>query len=192
MTEILFYIDIGKSHILDLQAYDHLLFIVTLCAVFDIHQWKQIMVMVTAFTIGHSVSLALSVLNVFYINNALVETLIPVTIVLAAGSNILRRNNPMPSQFLSNYILAGLFGLIHGLGFSIYLKQLLGDASSLLLPLLGFNVGLEVGQLLIVLVYFAIVLAVDRFGFLKRNVRILAISIVTMMVGIKMIIEVWV
>ena len=150
MSQFQLYFKLGLQHILDLNGFDHILFVIALCAIYLIRDWKKILILVTAFTIGHSITLALATLGWVRINSDLIEFLIPVTIALTAFFNIL---HPKPSNgkgIQANYLFALFFGLIHGLGFSNYLRSLLGRETSLFEPLLAFNLGLEVGQLLIV------------------------------------------
>jgi hypothetical protein len=112
--------------------------------------WKKVLVLVTAFTIGHSVTLALSVINIIHIPTKITEFLIPVTIFITAFSNVVRKQ-ALPEKIQLNYLFALFFGLIHGLGFSSYLKSLLGTQTNIVAPLLAFNLGLEFGQILVVM-----------------------------------------
>jgi len=145
------YLKIGFQHIADVTAYDHILFIIALCAIYKVNQWRHILILVTAFTIGHSVTLALSTLNFILVPSAIIEFLIPVTILLTAIFNIVRREGEIsPLNMRINYGLALFFGLIHGMGFSNSLKELLAKEESIIQPLLAFNIGLELGQLMIV------------------------------------------
>lgn len=147
------YFQLGYQHIADVTAYDHILFIVALCATYLASQWKMILVLVTAFTIGHSITLALATLNIILVSPEIIEFLIPVTILLTAIFNVVRREETIsPAARRLKYGLALFFGLIHGMGFSNYLRQLLGQEESIWQPLLAFNLGLEFGQILIVLV----------------------------------------
>lgn len=150
MQDFPLYFELGWQHISDWNGYDHILFIAALCGVYTLRDWKKVLILVTAFTVGHSITLALSVFNIFTINSALIEFLIPVTIMITSFSNILIKK-PKPSNTRMKYILAAGFGLIHGLGFSNYLKSLLGKSSSIFVESLAFNVGLEFGQILIVI-----------------------------------------
>ncbi len=151
MGQFELYFRLGTSHILDLAGFDHILFVIALCSLYSVADWKRVIILVTAFTIGHSVTLALATFNLLTINSDLVEFLIPVTIAITAAGNIL---NPKTGKGVQlNYFFAMFFGLIHGLGFSNYLKSLLGKEVSLLQPLFAFNIGLEAGQLLIVLIF---------------------------------------
>lgn len=148
MGQFELYFRLGINHILDLAGYDHILFIVVLCSLYSISDQKRIIILVSAFTIGHSLTLAMATYNLLNINSGLVEFLIPVTIAITSAGNIIQ---PKASKGLQlNYFFAVFFGLIHGLGFSNYLKALLGKEVSLLNPLFAFNVGIEAGQLLIV------------------------------------------
>ncbi|WP_297089625.1 HupE/UreJ family protein [uncultured Draconibacterium sp.] len=155
------YLKLGFKHIIDINGYDHIVFVLVLCAGYSIIQFKKVLILITAFTLGHSVTLALSTLNILTISPALIEFLIPATIGATAIANVLpvkAKNN----RFV--YILTLFFGLIHGMGFSNYLKELLGRESNILSPLLAFNIGLELGQIVILLVYFALLfLSVNLF-----------------------------
>ncbi|MBK7182800.1 MAG: HupE/UreJ family protein [Bacteroidetes bacterium] len=140
----------GIEHIADLQGYDHILFLLALCGVYEIKQWKNVLVLITAFTIGHSITLALSVTNAFSINSAIIEFLIPITIILTASYNLYTNYKNKQNNPTINYGAAVFFGFIHGMGFSYLLKSLLGKTESILSPLFAFNVGLEAGQIIIV------------------------------------------
>lgn len=143
----------GWEHIVDIKAYDHLLFVMTLCAAFKISQWRQILVIITAFTIGHSITLILSALDMVPSNRDLVETLIPITIMITAIANVV--NYGREGRFSDarvKYGIALLFGLIHGLAFASGFKVML-FADNILMPLFSFNVGIEVGQLFIVFLF---------------------------------------
>ena len=152
MGEFETYLKLGFGHIIDLGAYDHLLFVVALCAVYRLEQWRNILLLVTAFTIGHTLTLALATKGLFSLSPEVIEFLIPVTILLTALLNVFEKVGAADSRIMRwNYALTLFFGLIHGMGFSSYLRMLLGDEESILLPLFAFNAGLEIGQLLIVL-----------------------------------------
>lgn len=150
MPDFSLYFQLGLQHICDWKGYDHILFVTVLCGIYQLQDWKKVLVLVTAFTIGHSVTLALSVFNIVHINTSLVEFLIPVTIILTALNNIGKRSIPQKTINLT-YFLALFFGLIHGLGFSNYLKSLLGRDTNIVAELFAFNIGLECGQILIVI-----------------------------------------
>lgn len=158
------YLTLGFQHIADLGAYDHILFIVALCAVYRTSEWKSIAVMVTAFTVGHSLTLALATMKLILLPGPLVEFLIPVTILLTCVYNVSvsKAKHRSASIVRLNYGLALFFGLIHGMGFSNYLRMLLGREESILAPLFAFNIGLEAGQLLIVSSVLAVLYVAER------------------------------
>jgi len=152
MDQFLTYFEVGFGHIISRQlGVDHILFIVALAIRYQFADWKKLLVLVTAFTIGHSITLALSVFNVVNYSIVWIEFLIPVTIVITALSNFFVKKFSFNTRFPLIYFFALFFGLIHGLGFSNHLKSMLGKDSSIIWELLAFNVGLEAGQLLIVL-----------------------------------------
>ena len=143
----------GWEHIVDINAYDHLLFVMTLCAAFKLSEWKQILVIITAFTIGHSGTLILSALDIIPADPELIDLLIPFTIMLTAVANV--TNYGKEGRFSSykfKYAIALVFGLIHGLAFASNFKFML-FSDNILMPLFLFNVGIEVGQLFIVLLF---------------------------------------
>jgi len=151
MGEFSLYFGLGKDHILDyVNGYDHILFVLALCAVYLVRDWKKILILVTAFTIGHSITLALATLNIISVKTELIEFLIPLTIFITAVSNLFKRNIQV------NYFFALFFGLIHGMGFSNYLRAILGKSHEILTPLLAFNLGLEFGQIIVVTFFLAI------------------------------------
>lgn len=143
----------GWEHIVDINAYDHLLFVMTLCAAFKLMQWKQILVIITAFTIGHSGTLILSALDIIPANSKLIDTLIPFTIVITAITNVMNYDKQEKfSDTKIKYGIALVFGLIHGLAFASNFKFML-FSDSIIMPLFLFNIGIEVGQLFIVLIF---------------------------------------
>lgn len=146
-----FYLKLGFEHIADIAAYDHILFLIALCAVYRIEQWRKILILVTAFTIGHSVTLVLVSLELVSIPSSSIKFLIPLTIFATAIHNVLGSDTAENSiKMKRNYAMALFFGMIHGMDFSNYFKALIMDPSDIVVPLLGFNVGIELGQLLIV------------------------------------------
>lgn len=145
------YLNLGIQHIADYMSFDHILFITCLCAVYIFKQWKQILVLITAFTIGHTTSLLLSTFNIISISTSLIEFLIPLTIFITAFWNLfLKQDGVNIKTHWFKYITALFFGLIHGMGFSNYLQTLLGIEKSILMPLFSFNLGIEIGQIIIV------------------------------------------
>lgn len=163
------YLQLGFQHIADLAAYDHILFIVALCAIYKLAEWKKVAILVTAFTIGHSLTLALAALDVIRFPQAWIEFLIPVTIVATAVYNLFTRQSSenqaeglFNRRLQWNYLFALFFGLIHGMGFSNFFRALLlpGEEGQLVAQLFAFNVGVELGQLAIVAVILTISLLV--------------------------------
>lgn len=149
MQDFLFYLNLGWEHIISLDALDHQLFVLALIAVYSFNDLKKILILVTAFTIGHSVTLALSIFDIVRINSAWVEFLIPLTIVITSLGNILMKNKKQ-TLMKTNYYLALIFGLIHGMGFANTARVMIAKSQSIAVPLLGFNIGLELGQIAIV------------------------------------------
>jgi uncharacterized membrane-anchored protein YitT (DUF2179 family) len=153
MDKFALYFQIGKDHILDYSmGLDHILFVFALAAGYLLADWKKILILITAFTIGHSLTLALATLKVIEVRTDLVEFFIIVTIIIAAVSNLFQKQVSQ-SKVSLNYFYALFFGLIHGLGFSNTLRALLSSSSEILTPLFAFNLGLEFGQIIIVALF---------------------------------------
>ncbi|MGB2129379.1 MAG: HupE/UreJ family protein [Flavicella sp.] len=153
MNNFLSYFNFGWDHIVDINAVDHLLFVMTLCAAFKLNQWKQVLVIITAFTIGHSVTLIISALELIPEAGSVIELLILLTIMITAISNIVLYNKE--GRFSNKnikYIIAMIFGLVHGLAFASNFKGMMFN-SSIIKPLFAFNVGIEVGQLVVVTMF---------------------------------------
>lgn len=179
------YFKLGLQHILDIQGYDHILFVLALCAVFTGRDWKKILILVTAFTIGHSLTLALATFKIVNVRSDVIEFLIPVTIAITAFMTILK---PRPSSGRGvqlNYFFALFFGLVHGLGFSNYLRELLGKEASIWQPLLAFNLGLEAGQLVIVGAF--LLLTSILVGIAGVNKRDWALVVSSMVLGVALV-----
>ncbi|RYY90427.1 MAG: HupE/UreJ family protein [Chitinophagaceae bacterium] len=169
MSDFRFYFLLGWEHIMSIDALDHLLFVWVLAAIYLLRDWKQVLVLVTAFTIGHSITLALSTLQLLEVPSEWTEFLIPCTIVVTAVANLLQREQ-RPQQMRLNYALALGFGLVHGLGFANTLRFLLVKGQSLGWSLFGFNVGLEVGQLVVVAIVLRLAwLLVERLRVPRRE-----------------------
>lgn len=182
------YLKLGFEHLLDLAAYDHLLFVIALTVVYQIVEWKKLLVLVTAFTIGHSITLALAVLDIIQFPANIIEWLIPVTILLTAAYNLwmLKQPSAGSSQINVKYIAALFFGLIHGMGFSNFLKSALmpGEEHLLVWQLLAFNLGIELGQLLIVGAVLLINFLVLNILGLKKQTWIAVVNTVVMVLCI--------
>jgi len=181
MSEFALYFQLGYEHILDKNAYDHMAFVIALAALYQIEDWKKVLVLVTAFNVGHSVTMVLATLQVISVNMAIVEFLIPLTIMITAISNLFVSEEKIRTKnFSINYILASVFGLIHGLGFSNYLQAILGQEESITWPLFAFNVGLEVGQIVIVAIFLGIsFFFVSILGVSRRDWKLVISAAVT-------------
>ncbi len=190
MSEFALYFELGREHILNIKAYDHLLFLVVLCAVYVLSDWKKVLILVTAFTIGHSISLALAVFDIVRIDSGIIEFLIPLTIALTALANIfIEKQKQFSIKNKVNYFIALFFGVIHGLGFSYYLKSILSKSDSVMTPLLSFNLGIELGQMIIVVVFLLLsYLFISIFG-LNRKIWNLGISSITLCVALILLFE---
>jgi hypothetical protein len=140
----------GLNHVLDLTAYDHIIFLIVLAVIFNFYQLKKVLWLVTFFTIGHSLTLALSAYGVLTVDVALIEFLIPVTIFITGVINVFNSNKIADAKDTINLVFALLFGLIHGLGFSNYFKLMVGKEEDKLMPLIEFALGIEVAQIIIV------------------------------------------
>lgn len=175
-----FYLQFGFEHLLDWQGYDHMLFLLVLCAGYTVREWRRILVLITAFTIGHSVTLGLGALGVKLLSSYVVELLIPITILLTAIDTWLKRETKFisPVAMTRKYVIAGMFGLIHGMGFSGQFLELESE-KNLLLTWLPFNLGIELGQIIFVAVIVLLGwISRDKLGlsmrYWKASVAILA------------------
>ena len=161
MSDVATFIELGFRHITDLKGADHILFLLALAAIYRFRDWRECLWVATAFTVGHSLTLALAVTNVLNLRPALIEFLIPVTIVATGLENLFVRDRAKtPGIRRYRPVLAGVFGLVHGAGFANYLRSLFVE--DIALPLFGFNVGIELGQICVLVLTFAAFMAVDR------------------------------
>lgn len=189
MSEFELYFGLGLEHILDIHGYDHILFVIALSCVYAIRQWKAVLVMVTAFTLGHSITLALATFNLIPFDSALIEFLIPVTIIITAVTNIFTSPEEKTGKIRVNTLYAGAFGLIHGMGFSNYLRSLLGNEESIVLPLFAFNIGLEVGQIIIVAIFLLVSLILTSAFGVSAKIWKTLVSLVVAAVGVMLALD---
>ncbi len=188
MQDFGFYFGPGWRHIISTNALDHQLFIVALAAIYMLKDWKQVLILVTAFTIGHSLTLALSALDIIKLNSEWVEFLIPCTIIITSASNLFQKDFT-PKSVRINYFLALFFGLIHGMAFSNYIRFTMVDGQSLAWGLFGFNVGLEAGQIVVVLTLLLLAeLFVNNLK-LDRRHWVMALSLIAIGFSLKMLLE---
>lgn len=202
MNDFRLYLEMGFQHIASwrgnasilqqlasIPTSDHILFIIALTIRYQISDWKKILILVTAFTIGHSITLALSVLNVVTYSVNWIEFLIPVTILIASFSNLFVKKFVFKTKFPPIYFMALFFGLIHGLGFSSYLKSILGKNQNILSPLLAFNLGLEFGQILIVLIILILSFIFVRLIKINRREYLLFVSAAVFALALNMALD---
>ena len=168
MEEFKTWFFVGFDHILNAQALDHILFVLALVVVYKPNMIKQIVILITAFTIGHSITLIISALDLITYDQKIIEFAIPLTIVLTSLNNIINRKKEITKAVTSNYIIALVFGLIHGLGFANYLKAILFEGS-IVLELFSFNVGIEAAQLILVFLFLICSYLGSNYLFRKRE-----------------------
>lgn len=195
LSEFIVYLRLGFEHITDVGGLDHLLFVAALTAA-DARRFKRLLWLVTAFTLGHSVTLVLATLRIVSVNTTLVELLIPATIAATCLVTVVTmRGRPTPNSEKATsvpglrYSLAAVFGLIHGLGFSTFLRAALGSEESIVLPLFAFNVGLEVGQLVIVFLLAVCAFALGRLLAVSERAWALSISAAAGIAAMAMIVQ---
>ena len=196
MSELLTFVQLGFRHITDLGAMDHILFLLALAAIYRPRDWGSALWVVTAFTVGHSITLGLAVTGAITLPTALIEFLIPVTIVATCIENIaLADRDRAPWSGHYRPVFAGVFGLVHGAGFANYLRDLFADRVAL--PLFGFNVGIELGQILVLGIAALILVAADRIiAFVRRagadsalRLRVITISSLVLVVAARWAVE---
>ena len=190
MSDFGFYFKIGWEHIITTEALDHIFFIAALAAIYMLKDWRQVLILVTAFTLGHTITLALSSLNLVEVSSDWVEFLVPCTIVFTALSNLFQKNFT-PKSIRINYFLALFFGLIHGLAFANTLRMLIAGDQSFAWSMFSFSLGLELGQVLIV--FFILLLSQLAVALLKINRKdwVIFLSSAVMALAVQMAAERW-
>ena len=190
MSDFWLYLKLGLTHVLDWQAYDHILFLIVLVAAYNFNNWKRIFILVSLFTIGHTVSLLLANYNVVSVSGKWIEFLIPVTILVAALYNLFTSGKKNRSEKVGLfYVITVFFGLIHGFGFASYYKMI--NSGNEILPLLEFALGVELAQIIVVtavLILSFIFQTVFRFN--KRD-WVLVVSSLVIGVSIPMLQNNW-
>lgn len=190
MSDFWLYLKLGLEHVLDFKAYDHILFIIVLCAAYSFSSWKRLLLLVTLFTVGHTTSLLLAHYKVVAVSNVYVEFLIPITILVAALYNIITsKKTDRPKKNMLFYGITIFFGLIHGFGFARY-YNMISDGSDIT-PLLEFTLGIELAQIIIVLI--TLFIAFIIYGAFRLNKRdwILMVSSVVIGMVIPMLANSW-
>ena len=180
LDEFWFNVQYGINHVLDINGYDHVLFLMVLAVAYLFKDWKRVLFLVSAFTVGHTVSLILAAYGVIKVNAAFVEFLIPVTILVVAIYNVFTAGKKMKHNSI---VIVGIttlfFGLIHGLGFAREFKLFVGKTENKLMPLLEFALGIEIAQVIIVFVVLFIgFLGQTVFRFSKKDWIMVVSSIV--------------
>ncbi|WP_066223401.1 HupE/UreJ family protein [Formosa haliotis] len=189
LDDFLFYVQYGVNHVLDINGYDHVLFLLVLTVSYVFKDWKRVLVLVSLFTLGHTISLVLAAYNVVKINGVLVEFLIPITILIMALYNVFTAGKTIQKGAGVLFFSALFFGIIHGLGFAREFHLLVGGKRDKLLPLLEFGLGIEVAQIIIVFVVLCLSVVMQSvFRFSKRDWVLVMSSIVIGLV-IPMILE---
>lgn len=188
MQDIGFYFKLGWEHIISADALDHQLFIAALIAIYLLKDWKQVLILVTAFTIGHSLTLALSVFDIIRFSSKWVEFLIPLTIVITAISNLFQKKFT-PKSIRINYFLALFFGLVHGMGFANSIRFMLASDQSIGWSLLGFNIGLEVGQIVVVAVLLLLAQLLINVFRVNRREWVIFLSAAAFGLSLKMVLD---
>lgn len=179
LDDFLFYVQYGINHVLDINGYDHVLFLLVLTVAYVFKDWKRVFMLVSLFTLGHTISLVLAAYNIVTVNGALVELLIPITIFIMAIYNIFTAGKPVQKAVSLLFFSALFFGIIHGLGFAREFHLLIGGSSNKLLPLLEFALGIEAAQIIIVfVVLFLSYIMQTIFNFSKRDWVLVISSIV--------------
>lgn len=170
MSTFILYFRLGYRHVLDIYGVDHMLFIVAIMSVFLLRDWRKALILFLFYVLGSSLSLSLSVNEIIRIDINIVDYLIPVTLLIAAVMNIFKKHESYTPRSVFRFIIIFIFGFIHGLGFADYLKDILGTDLNLALPIIGFNLGVELGLLLVALVFLMISwIFVNNLGVGRRD-----------------------
>ncbi len=183
------YISKGIEHILDIAAYDHMLFLLALTAVYRIRDWKKVVLLATAFTLGHSLTLIISGLDLFRIKSSWIEFLIPTTILITALTNVLFPKEAIKTNG-SKYIIVSLFGLIHGIGFSSYFRMISSD-QGIIKKLLSFNIGVEIGQIIIIMLILILGYFVTTQAKLSHKIWTWILSVICILFALYLMNETW-
>ena len=189
MSDFWFYTELGFSHVLDPNGYDHVLFLTALALPFSFLQWKKVFWLATLFTATHCFSLALAAFGIVDVDSDLVELLIPITILITALFNLYieRKEDSISNAYRIDLIATGFFGLIHGLGFSNYFRMLMAEETEKIGPLFGFAAGIEAAQLLVLLLVLIITFVVLNLIKANRTYYIWGVSLVIAAISLKLI-----
>ncbi|WP_036151232.1 HupE/UreJ family protein [Maribacter forsetii] len=190
MQEFWFYIELGLQHVLDINAYDHILFLAALALPFTFKSWKNVLLLATVFTFTHCLALVFSVYEVMVIDASWIEFLIPVTIVSTALFNLVGSTDKNDDKSIWFHVLVtGIFGLVHGFGFSNYFKMMIMGEEDKLAPLLGFAGGIEISQVVIVLLVLLLAYVVQTILKVKQSLFVKVGSILIIIITIPLLYE---
>ncbi len=190
MQDFWFYLQLGLHHVLDIHAYDHILFLTALALPYTFKSWKKVLILATVFTVAHCTSLALSVYGIFTVDVAWIEFLIPVTILATALFDLFYAKKEEHSRGLIWHLVAtGFFGLIHGFGFSNYFHMLMADVEEKLGPLIGFAGGIEISQVVVILCVLVLAYLLQSQIGIKQHLYITLLSIIIICITIPMLIQ---
>lgn len=190
MEELKLFFELGLTHVLDIEGYDHVLFLIVLAAPYLFSNWKKVLFLVTVFTVGHSISLILSSYNIVSVNSGLVEFVIPVTIAITALFNIFSSGKVVGNTKIGLVFFTTLFfGIIHGLGFSNYFKMIIGNTEYKFIPLIEFALGVEVAQIIVVIVVLALASIAQNILSISKRDWVLVISSITLGLVIPMLLS---
>jgi hypothetical protein len=188
MRDFIFYFKVGWAHILSSDATDHIYFITSLAIIYTFLDWKKVLVLVTAFTIGHAITLYLSALDLFRFNIEWVEFAIPCTIVVTAATNLFLRPE-VKTKGVLQYLMALGFGLVHGMGYANYIRMMVSKNQDLLWSLFSFNVGLEMGQILVVLLVLSLQWGLEKYKVIHARLLTRIVSSLILIVSLLLVIE---
>jgi hypothetical protein len=188
MEQLKLFFELGLTHVLDINGYDHIIFLIVLAAPYLFSSWKKVLLLVSVFTIGHTISLFLSSYNLVTVNSSLVEFVIPVTIALTAIFNIVTSGRVSQNSKIGlMFFVTLVFGIIHGLGFSNYFKMIIGSSKFKFMPLIEFALGVELAQVIVVVLVLVLGGIAQSFLNISKKDWVLVLSSITLGLAIPML-----
>jgi hypothetical protein len=188
MEQLKLFFELGLTHVLDINGYDHIIFLIVLAAPYLFSSWKKVLILVSVFTIGHTISLFLSSYNLVTVNSSLVEFVIPVTIALTAIFNIVTSGRVSQNSKIGlMFFVTLVFGIIHGLGFSNYFKMIIGSSKFKFMPLIEFALGVELAQVIVVVLVLVLGGIAQSFLNISKKDWVLVLSSITLGLAIPML-----
>ena len=173
MSTFILYFRLGYRHVLDIYGVDHMLFIIAIMSVFLLRDWRRALVLFLFYVIGSSISLSLAANEIIRVDINIIDYLIPVTILIAAVINIFKKPESYTPRSIFRFAILLIFGLIHGFGFADYLMDILGTDLNLAVPIIGFNLGIELGLFLVGFVFLIISwVFINNLGISRRDWRL--------------------